>query len=146
LFFFPCGLHEPSFKVPTTELPTGLERFLHLGYRLRPARTRPERGARHCRVLIPPLHVTAFGPSRFKARGGTCQLRRARPTPHGDLSLPCGDCPFWGPPQQDQSSRSTASAYGQTNLRPVRPLGSPAQPPVDSGVVRISARDPSPLA
>jgi hypothetical protein len=35
-------------------------------------RTRAERGARHRWVLIPSLHVTAFPPSRFKARGGTC--------------------------------------------------------------------------
>jgi hypothetical protein len=57
-------------------------------------RTRPERGARRHRVLIPSLHVTAFLPSRFKARGGTCLFCRARLTPYGDLSLPCGDCPF----------------------------------------------------
>jgi hypothetical protein len=109
---------------------------------LRPARTRPERGTRHHRVLIPSLHVTAFRPSRFKARGGTCQFCRARPTLHGNLSLPCGDCPFWGPPQQNQRSRSTASAFDQTAKRLVRPLGYPPHLPVDSGVVRIIARSP----
>jgi hypothetical protein len=111
---------------------------------LRSARAGPERGARHHRVLIPSLHVTAFRPSRFKARGGTCQFCRARPTPYGNLSLPCGDCPFWGPPQQNQRSRSTASAFDRTAKRPVRPLDYPAHFPVDSGVVRISARDPLP--
>jgi hypothetical protein len=49
-------------------------------------------------------------------------------------------------PQQNQRSRSTASAFDQTANRLVRPLGYRAHFPVVSGVFWISARVPFPPA
>jgi hypothetical protein len=48
-----------------------------------------------------------FCPSCFVAPGGVCLPYRSRPTPDGDLSLPCGDDPF----SRTASAGSTFLAY-----------------------------------